>query len=62
MDNDCKKFHVMCEQTHILSSFIFQYSHQQVDIVLLVDNICTLVDVVIVDFNPLDIVLCVALF
>jgi hypothetical protein len=42
------RFHVLREQTHNLSTPSFQFSCRQVNIVCKVDDICTLVDVIIV--------------
>jgi len=42
-------FHVVHEQTHVLLSLTFESSCWWADIVLLVDGICTLADVIIVD-------------
>ncbi len=43
------RFHVSCEQTHVLPPPSLQFSCRQVDIVLSTNGIHTLVDVVIVD-------------
>jgi hypothetical protein len=43
------RFHVLREQTHVLSPFALQSSRHQIDILLSIDGVCTLVDVVIVD-------------
>ncbi len=42
-------FHVVHEQTHVLLSFTLESSCWWADIVLLVDGICTLANVIIVD-------------
>jgi len=44
-------FHVLWKQVHILSSLFSQFFCWWVDIVLLIDSICTLVDVIIVNFT-----------
>jgi hypothetical protein len=54
-------FHVAYEQTHVLSPPTFQFSHQLINIMLLVDGIRTLVDVIIVDPIRLGFACCVIL-
>jgi hypothetical protein len=45
------RFHVLQEQTHVLLLPSLEYFHQRVDIVMLVDDIRTLVNVIIA--NPI---------
>jgi len=47
-------FHVGQEQLHALLSITFIFFHQQIDIVLTKNDICTLIDVVIVDPTQVD--------
>jgi hypothetical protein len=49
-------FHVSRDQTHVLSSPSLQSSHEQVDIMLLIDGICTVTNVIIVDPTRVDLV------
>jgi hypothetical protein len=50
------EFHVLREQTHGLLLSSLQYFHSFVNIVLSVDNICTLANVIIVDPTQADLV------
>jgi hypothetical protein len=50
------EFHVLREQTHVLLLSSLQYFCSFVNIVLLVDNICTLANVIIVDPTQADLV------
>jgi hypothetical protein len=50
------RFHVSCDQTHVLSPPFLQSSHEQVDILLSIDGICTLAYVVIVNPTRVDLV------
>jgi hypothetical protein len=50
------RFHVLWEQTHILPLPFFQSSRQRINIILLVDGICILVDVIIADPIQADLV------
>jgi len=44
-------FHVLHEQTHVLSMSFLQSSRQQMDIILIIDGICTLANKIIT--NPI---------
>jgi hypothetical protein len=50
-------FHVSQKQTHVLPLPTLQFLCRQIEIVLLVDGVCTLVDIVIVDPIQIDLVL-----
>jgi hypothetical protein len=50
------RFHVSCDQTHVLSLPFLQSSCEQVDILVSIDGICTLVYVVIVNPTWVDLV------
>jgi len=43
------KFHILRNQTHVISPLTLQVSHCRVDIVLLINGLCTLANVIIAD-------------
>jgi hypothetical protein len=51
------RFHASWKQTHVLTPPILQSLHQWVNIVLLVDDVCTLAYVVIANLIWIDLVL-----
>jgi hypothetical protein len=50
------KFHVLCEQTHVLLTPSLQSSWQRMDIALKANGICTLTNVVIIDLTRANLI------
>jgi hypothetical protein len=50
-------FHISREQTHVLPPLSLYFLHRQVDIVLSIDGVCTLVYVIIANSTQVDLIL-----